>query len=294
MKIIVTGANGFTGQHLAVFLADKGFSVYAVSRGPSRMVQHSGINYHACELTNVSSVMGVIDAVQPDWIIHVAAMSKPDECDIKREECLKHNVEATIQLGEASKKVNARFIYFSTDFIFGENGPHSEEDHPDPLNFYGVSKWKAEQWVREHITDAVIVRPVFMYGPQHINGRPSFIQWVQQQLLQGKPIKVVNDQYRTPTYIMDICVGIQAIIEQNQTGVFHLAGPEIITPYEMALQVAKVLFLDQTLITPVDSSTFPEPVVRAKRSGLQIEKARKVLNYKPRSFSEGVHLSFAK
>lgn len=63
MKIIVTGANGFTGQHLAVFLADKGFSVYAVSRGPSRMVQHSGINYHACELTNVSSVMGVIDAV---------------------------------------------------------------------------------------------------------------------------------------------------------------------------------------------------------------------------------------
>lgn len=289
---MVTGANGFTGQHLSVFLADQGFSVHAVSRGPSRMQVQSNIIYHECELTNVSSVLMVVDTIQPDWMIHVAAMSKPDECNINKEECLKQNVEATMHLGTAAQKVNARFIYFSTDFIFGENGPHKEEDIPNPLNFYGESKWLAEQWVRQQIPDPVIVRPVFMYGPQHPKGRASFIQWVEQQLRQGKSIKVVNDQYRTPTYIIDICIGVQTIIEQNQTGIFHLAGPEIITPYEMAIQVASVLSLDQALVTPVDSSTFPEPVVRAKRSGLQIEKARKILNYKPRSFSEGVHLSY--
>lgn len=289
---MVTGANGFTGQHLSVFLADQGFSVYAVSRGPSRIIQHSGIQYYPCELTNVSSVMQVVEIIEPDWIIHVAAMSKPDECDIKREDCLKNNVEATIHLGEAALKVNARFIYFSTDFIFGENGPHKENDIPQPLNFYGESKLQAEQWVQQNILHPIIVRPVFMYGPQHPNGRPSFIQWVQQQLQQGKPIKVVNDQYRTPTYIMDICMGIQTIIIENQLGVFHLAGPEIITPYQMAVQVAEVLSLDTSLITPVDSSTFPEPVIRAKRSGLQIHKAQTVLHYKPHSFSEGVRLSF--
>lgn len=289
---MITGANGFTGQHLAVFLADQGFPIFAVSRGSTRMIAHSGINYHTCELTNVSSVTQLVEAIQPDWIIHVAAMSKPDECDCKREECIANNVEATIHLGEAALKVNARFVYFSTDFIFGENGPHQEDDTPDPLNFYGVSKWQAEQWVRKHIPSAVIVRPVFMYGPQHLNGRPSFIQWVEQQLQQGKTIKVVNDQFRTPTYVMDICVGVQTIITENHAGIFHLAGPEIITPYEMAVQVAKVLSLDEKLIIPVDSSTFPEPVIRAKRSGLQIEKAKSVLNYKPRSFSEGVRLSF--
>ena len=75
MKIMITGANGFTGQHLAVFLADQGFPVVAVSRGSSRMIAHSGINYHTCELTNVSSVAQLVEAIQPDWIIHVAAMS---------------------------------------------------------------------------------------------------------------------------------------------------------------------------------------------------------------------------
>lgn len=293
MNILVTGANGFTGQHLSVFLAEQGFSVHAVSRGLSRLQPHSNIQYYECELTNVSSVLKVVEAIQPDWIIHVAAMSKPDECDVNREECLKQNVDATIHLGAAAQKVNARFVYFSTDFIFGENGPHKEEDIPNPLNFYGESKWKAEQLVSSQITNPVIVRPVFMYGPQHKNGRASFIQWVEKQLSQGKPIKVVNDQYRTPTYIKDICLGVQSIMVQNQTGIFHLAGPQIITPYDMAIEVAKVLSLDQSLITPVDSNTFPEPVIRAKRSGLQIDKARKVLNYKPHSFSEGVHLSFA-
>lgn len=293
MNILVTGANGFTGQHLSVFLAEQGFSVHAVSRGPSRLQPHSNIQYYECELTNVSSVLKVVEVIQPDWIIHVAAMSKPDECDVNREKCLKQNVDATIHLGAAAQKVNARFVYFSTDFIFGENGPHKEEDIPNPLNFYGESKWKAEQWVSSQITNPVIVRPVFMYGPQHKNGRASFIQWVEKQLSQGKPIKVVNDQYRTPTYIKDICLGVQSIMVQNQTGIFHLAGPQIITPYDMAIEVAKVLSLNQSLITPVDSNTFPEPVIRAKRSGLQIDKARKVLNYKPHSFSEGVHLSFA-
>lgn len=293
MNILVTGANGFTGQHLSVFLAEKGFSVHAVSRGPSRLQPHSNIQYYECELTNVSSVLKVVEVIQPDWIIHVAAMSKPDECDVNRKKCLKQNVDATIHLGAAAQKVNARFVYFSTDFIFGENGPHKEDDIPNPLNFYGESKWMAEQWVQQNMPNSVIVRPVFMYGPQHHNGRPSFIQWVQNQLEQEKPIKVVNDQYRTPTYIMDICSGVQTIIVQNQFGIFHLAGPEIITPYEMAVQVAEVLSLDKSLITPVDSSTFPEPVIRAKRSGLQIAKAQAVLQYKPHSFSEGVRLSFA-
>lgn len=293
MNILVTGANGFTGQHLSVFLADKGFTVHAVARGPSRLQTNLNIHYHECELTNVSSVLKIVDTIQPDWIIHVAAMSKPDECDVNREECLKQNVDATMHLGAAAKKVNARFIYFSTDFIFGENGPHKEDDTPNPLNFYGASKWKAEQWVSQNITEPVIVRPVFMYGPQHKNGRASFIQWVELQLKQAKTIKVVNDQYRTPTYIMDICQGVQSIMVQNQSGIFHLAGPEIITPYEMAIEVAKVLSLDQSLIIPVDSNSFPEPVIRAKRSGLQIDKAREVLNYKPHSFSEGVHLSFS-
>ena len=127
MKIVVTGANGFTGQHTVQYLASKGFEVFALSRGKARLAHHPSIQYHACELTNVSSVDELINQIKPDWIIHIAAMSKPDECNNERENCLLHNVQATIYLGEAANRHQSKFIYFSTDFIFGENGPHGED-----------------------------------------------------------------------------------------------------------------------------------------------------------------------
>jgi dTDP-4-dehydrorhamnose reductase len=292
MKIMITGANGFTGQHMALYFANKGFQVHAISRGISRIPVHNNIQYHNCELTSVSAVGAIVSQIQPSWIIHIAAMSKPDECHIHQDNCLLNNVQATKNLGEAALKWNARFIYFSTDFIFGENGPHCEDDLTDPLNFYGQSKLTAENWVKEFIPQFVIVRPVFIYGSQLEGMRPSFIQWVQQQLVQGKSIKVVNDQKRTPTYVIDICMGVETIIQLKQAGVFHLAGAEIITPYEMALQVAHCLSLNANLIEAVDSTSFPEPVKRAKQSGLKIERAVAILNYKPHSFAEGVRKSF--
>lgn len=292
MKIVVTGANGFTGQHVVQYLSGKGFQVYALSRGDARFELTKGIQYLSCELTNVSSVEAAINQIKPDWIIHIAAMSKPDECNNDRANCLLNNVQATIHLGKAAIVHQANFIYFSTDFIFGENGPHQEEDMTGPLNFYGESKLQAENWIKEFIPKAVIVRPVFIYGPELPGSRPSFIQWVQKQLLQQKPIKVVNDQKRTPTYVYDICQGLETIISGNHQGVFHLAGPDIITPYEMAIEVANCLSLNTHLIEAVDSNSFPEPVKRAKQSGLKIDKAREVLNYKPHSFAEGVRKSF--
>lgn len=292
MKIAITGANGFTGQHVTQFFASKGFQVHAISRGVARFETLSPIQYHSCDLTDMPSVEMVFNTIQPDWIIHIAAMSKPDECHINRENCLLQNVQATIHVGKAALKYQARFIYFSTDFIFGENGPHGEEDQAAPLNFYGESKLQAEIWVKEHIPKYVILRPVFIYGPELPGSRPSFIQWVQKQLLQGNTIKVVNDQQRTPTFVSDICTGLETIIVENHNGIFHLAGAEIITPYEMALEVANCLSLNPNLIEAVDSSSFPEPVKRAKQSGLKIDKARKVLNYKPHSFAEGVRKSF--
>lgn len=291
MKIVITGANGFTGQHMALYLANKGFQVHAVARGESRLPPHHSIQYHTCELTSVSSVESIISQVRPNWILHIAAMSKPDECHANQTNCLLHNVEATKFLGEAAVKYQSRFVYFSTDFIFGENGPHGEEDLTDPLNFYGETKLIAENWVKQFIPHYVIVRPVFIYGTQLEGMRPSFIQWVQQQLVQGKSIKVVNDQKRTPTYIVDICKGVESIIQHEQSGVFHLAGPEIITPYEMALQVAQCLSLNANLIEAVDSNSFPEPVKRAKQSGLKIDKAVSTINYKPHTFAEGVRKS---
>ncbi len=294
MKILVTGANGFTGMHLCLSLVNKGFEVHALGRGESRLDRLERLTYHSIELTSVRSLLKIFDKVSPDVVIHTAAMSKPDICEIHREDCLKNNVEVTRYLLEASRHFPVHFIHLSTDFIFGENGPHREDDTPEPLNFYGESKLRAEKLILQTELTASIVRPVFIYGPMLHQGRPSFIQWVQQKLVNGEKIKVVTDQQRTPTYVQDLCDAITTILTFKKVGVYHIAGKDILSPYDMAITVAKVLDLKTELIEPVTSDTFPEPVRRSKRSGLYIEKAKSELNYAPHSFEDAVRLSFKK
>lgn len=293
MKVLVTGANGFTGQHLIKTLVGKGFEVIATSRNASRLPSYNNLTYYNIELTDVRNVENLFDLTRPDAVIHTAAMSKPDECAANPSLCNANNIDATGHLLDAATKVGTQhFVYLSTDFIFGEGGPHLEDDVPAPLNLYGASKLEAEALVNNATLNATIVRPVFMYGPVWENLRPSFIQWVAGKLKNGEPIKVVTDQARTPTYIGDLCWGIRKIINDQVTGTFHLAGKDIVSPYDMAVAVAKHLNLPLGLIEPVTASTFPEPVKRAQRSGLKIDKAVSMLGYAPHSFAEALQKCF--
>jgi len=293
MKVLVAGANGFTGQHLIKTLIGKGFEVIATSRNESLLPSYNKLTYYNIELTDVSNVENLFDLTRPNAVIHTAAMSKPDECSANPNLCTANNIEATGHLLEAATKVGTQhFIYLSTDFIFGEGGPHAEDDAPAPLNLYGASKLEAEALVNAAAIKATIVRPVFMYGPIWQNLRPSFIQWVAGKLKNGEPIKVVTDQARTPTYIGDLCWGLRKIINDQVPGVFHLAGKDIVSPYDMAVAVAKHLNLPLGLIEPVTASTFPEPVKRAQRSGLKIDKAVSLLGYAPHSFAAALQKCF--
>mgnify|MGYP000545321172 FL=1 len=293
MKVLVTGANGFTGQHLIKTLVGKGFEVIATSRNASRLPSYNNLTYYNIELTDVRNVENLFDLTRPDAVIHTAAMSKPDECAANPSLCNANNIEATGHLLDAATKVGTQhFVYLSTDFIFGEGGPHAEDDAPAPLNLYGASKLEAEALVNAASLKTTIIRPVFMYGPVWENLRPSFIQWVAGKLQNGEPIKVVTDQARTPTYIGDLCWGIRKIINDKVSGTFHLAGKDIVSPYDMAVAVAKHLDLPLGLIEPVTASTFPEPVKRAQRSGLKIDKAVSMLGYAPHSFTEALQKCF--
>ena len=292
MSVIITGSNGFLGQHLTDFLSKKGFSINALSRGENQNIITQGLNYNSVNLTNEQEVNAAIAQIKPTIIIHNAAMSKPDVCHNNQEECKLQNVTATEFLLKASAQFNPYFIYVSTDFVFGENGPHNENETPAPLNYYGQTKLMAEQLVKQSGLEYGIMRPVFIYGPAYENMRPTFLHWVKNSLMQNKTIKVVHDQRRTPTYVYDICQGILAMIEKRVIGDFHLAGKDILSPYQMAIAVAETLKLDTNLIEPVTSDTFPEPVIRAKQSGLKIDKAREILGYEPISFEEGIRLTF--
>lgn len=219
MKIMITGSNGLLGQHLIKRLIETTeHTIVATGRGVCRLpFEISDLyDYFTLDITDGVAVNDFILSHQPDVIIHGAAMTQPDPCELNKIECWNVNVTATRFLTDAANKINARFIYISTDFVFdGVNGPYKETDEPGPVNYYGSSKLAAEKVVMESKLHWSIVRTVLVYGNILVGNRSNIISWVKDNLSQGKPIKVVSDQWRTPTYVEDLAKGILLVLEKK-------------------------------------------------------------------------------
>lgn len=293
MKILITGANGLLGQKLIVTLSnDTTVEVLATSRGECRL---SGlpdhIKYESLEITNRQEVLKIIGEFAPDAIIHTAAMTNVDQCEEEKETCWKINVTATKYLVQSAEQCQSHFIHLSTDFIFsGEKGPLDEEAVPAPVNYYGESKLASEHIVRESTTSWAIARTVLVYGVTAGMSRSNIILWVKSSLEKGEKIRVVNDQWRTPTLVEDLAHGCMLIAQKKAQGVFNISGKDFLTPYEMAIQTADYFGLDRSLIEETDGSKFQQKAKRPPKTGFIIDKAVEELSYQPRSFEEGIRI----
>ncbi|MFZ4058076.1 MAG: SDR family oxidoreductase [Ferruginibacter sp.] len=293
MKIVITGANGLLGQVLVNLLSQSHPSsiVHALGRGEKRIPEllSNHLYYHEIDLTDGIRVADLIATIRPDAIIHAAAMTQIDDCELNPIACWNINVTATRFLIQAAEEVGAFFSYISTDFVFdGETGPYIETDLPAPVNYYGSSKLAAEKAVQTSDLSWNIIRTVLVYGNSYDGTRSNIIRWVKNNLEAGKPIKVVNDQWRTPTYVEDLAKGIISAVIKNATGIYHISGAQMLTPYDMAIATAEYLHLDQSLIEKVTAATFTQPGKRPPKTGFIIDKAMQTLNYQPLSFKEGL------
>jgi dTDP-4-dehydrorhamnose reductase len=292
MKILITGANGLLGQHLVKMLMDSSPDVIiATGRGESRIPFPSSptYNYYPLDITDGVEVDQFLAHHEPGIIIHAAAITQVDECESDQVACWNTNVTATRFLLSAAKSINAAFIYISTDFVFdGLNGPYNESAVPGPINYYGSSKLAAERAVMESGLNWCVIRTVLVYGNIFKGSRNNFISWVKDNLENSKKIKVVSDQWRTPTYVEDLAKGIILAMNKNATGLFHISGEEMLSPYDMAIATAGWLGLDDSLIEKVDASIFTQPAKRPAKTGFIIEKARRELGFQPLSFREGL------
>ena len=292
MKVLITGANGLLGQHLVKLLIDStNYTIIATGKGVSRLPFNSSnrFNYFPLDITNGVEVAAFIAEDRPDVIIHTAAITQADECEQNPIHCWNTNVTATRFLLGAAEIAGATFIYISTDFIFdGIAGPYVESDIPGPINYYGSSKLGAEKSVMESKLPWCIIRTVLVYGNILVGNRSNMVSWVQNNLSQGKPIKVVSDQWRTPTYVEDLAKGILLAIENKAKGIYHISGEELLTPYNMAMATAEHLGLDKKLIEKVTASIFVQAAKRPAKTGFIIDKAKNELGFRPLSFKEGL------
>lgn len=292
MKVLVTGANGLLGQHLIKQLLDKGYTVVGTGKGDARLHLEGyadRYSYRTLDVSDASDVQEVMDDEKPEVVVHAAAMTQVDECELHPEQCEKVNVTGTALIAADAELYAKHFIYVSTDFVFdGEQGNYKEEDDLKPISYYGFTKMQAEAITESSTIPWAIVRTCLVYGNILEGTRSNIITWVKDSLEQGKDIKVVSDQWRTPTYVEDLAKGIVLIIDQQATGIYHISGKDLLTPYDIAIQTADLLQLDTSKITKVDASTFKQPGKRPPKTGFVIDKARKELGYEPVTFSEGI------
>ncbi len=294
-RILLTGANGLLGQKLVGLLTQQpNVDLVATARGDNRLPFSEGYTYRSLDITDRQQVLDVIADVRPNVVIHTAAMTDVDKCEVHKDACWAQNVQAVEYIIEACRPIDAFLLHLSTDFIFdGTSGPYDETAEGNPISFYGWSKQAGESAVR-HASRAdaplrwAIARTVLVYGIAHDMSRSNIILWVKKSLEDGKNIKVVTDQWRSPTLAEDLAMGCYLIADQEAEGIFNISGKEVLTPYEMAIQTADYFGLDKSLIAQADASTFTQVARRPPRTGFILDKARTVLGYDPHTFAEGI------
>ena len=291
MKILVTGSNGLLGQKLLAALRnDPDVELIATSRGDDRTPATDGYRYISLDCTDEPTVQRVFDELRPEAVIHTAAMTNVDACELDPTSCHLQNVVAVENLAVAAKRVGAHFTHLSTDFIFdGENGPYAEEDEPRPLSIYGQSKLDAERVVMNAgLKKWAIARTIIVYGFAKGLSRSNVVLWAKSALEKGQPINVVDDQWRMPTLAEDLADGCIRIAKKGASGIFNLSGPDGMSILELVQRVGRFFDLDPSVITPITSASLAQPAKRPPRTGFILDKARAQLGYAPRGFEEGL------
>lgn len=290
-RILLTGANGLLGQKLVEKIAaNPDWDFLATGRGEARFVTPD-VRYAQMDIENANDVQRVFAEFKPEIVIHSAAMTNVDACELDQEASYKANVVATENLLKAAEEHNSFFLHLSTDFIFsGEDGPYDEKAEADPVNYYGECKLEAEKKVMQAKLRWAIARTVLVYGVTPGMSRSNIILWVKKSLEEGKDIQVVDDQLRSPTLAEDLADGCLLIAEKEAEGIWNISGKEMLTPYQMAMQTAEYFNLDASHINRTDSTIFKQPAKRPPKTGFLIDKAVRELNYRPHSFKEGIAL----
>jgi dTDP-4-dehydrorhamnose reductase len=278
MKLLITGGSGLLGSKIAEIAKARGFEVYSGYNEHEAMI---GIPVKL-DVCNKSQVSKALVKIKPEAIVHAAALTNVDKCEEDRDLAQKVNVEGTKNIVESSKLHNSFLVHVSTDYVFsGEEGMYKETDEPAPINNYGLTKLEAEKIVTASELDWCIARPSVIYGSTPAAGKDNFALWILNKLEKRESIRIITDQWVSPTLNTNLAKMILECIERKLTGIYHLAGATPINRYEFAMRIADTFQLDKTLITPTKSRDMKWLAKRPKNTSLDIEKASKTLRNKP-------------
>ncbi|MEE2700414.1 MAG: SDR family oxidoreductase [Bacteroidota bacterium] len=288
MKILTTGSNGLLGQKLLHKLRlDDDVELIATSKGENRVSAKDSYTYYSLDITNKEEVDELISTQKPDVVINTAAMTNVDFCEDEKAVCDALNVDAVAYLADACALIDAHFIHISTDFIFdGEDGPYKEEDKPNPLSYYGLSKLKSEQLLYAHKVKWTILRTIIVFGVGENLSKGNIVLWAKDALAKAEPLNIIDDQFRAPTLAEDLADACILAAKKKTYGIFNASGKDIMSIYEIVERIAKYYSNTTENLNKISTATLNQKARRPRKTGFILDKSKAVLGYNPHSFEE--------
>ena len=256
MKVLVTGATGQLGWDV-------------VKELKKRNIECCGTGSKELDITDRKAVMRFIEAYRPDAVIHCAAYTAVDKAEDEPDKCRDVNVNGTAYIAEACRAIDAKMVYISTDYVFGDDGdkPHEVDDPVHPLNVYGQTKWEGEEAVRRTLQKYFIVRISWVFG-EHGN---NFVKTMLRLGQTHKEISVVADQFGAPTYTADLAPLLCDMIETEKYGIYHACNSGCCSWAEFAEEIFKDAHMDVKVL-PVCTEDYPTKARRLRNSRFNTSK----------------------
>lgn len=246
MKVLITGAGGQLGYDLVRVLAP----IHEVTAWTRDQL----------DVSDERQVVDILASERPDAVIHAAAYTNVDKAETEMELAYQVNAIGALHMAKACEQIGAKLIYVSTDYVFdGDKGsPYDEGDTTNPSNVYGRSKLLGEKFVKKTCTKHFIVRTSWLYGAKGIN----FVTKVLERAQAGGPLSIVDDQFGSPTYTLDLAGFIRELIETERYGIYHASNQGSCSRYEFASEILKSVQMDHISLVPVHSDSFQLPAIR--------------------------------
>jgi dTDP-4-dehydrorhamnose reductase len=286
-KLMIVGGSGLLGGHL-IQSAKTDYEVIATYMG--HPFEIAGCRSIFLDITNSDKTESCIIKEEPDVIVLSAAQRNVDYCEKNQEEVWKVNVEGVKNVATASKKVQAKVIYISTDLVFdGSKDNYSEGDETHPISHYGRTKLEGEREVARILDDSAVARVSVLYDWNPFDHTYNFVSWVYNSLKEGKNFELFTDQHRNATYIKNACDALLQIHKKDERGIFHVAGKNCVNRHYIGKKVAEIFKFDDNLISTCTSEQSNWVAKRPSKCCLSTKKMENRLHIRSMSIEEGIY-----
>ncbi len=267
IKVLVIGGSGFVGRHIMDHFACPGTSF----SGKSGFVK--------LDIRDHNEVNRVVMEFSPEIVVNSSGITNVDYCETHEDEAMAVNGKALEYIADVVENAGSSLFHISTDYVFpGTTNGYSEDEKPYPVNVYGHSKLLGEKLLEDR--KCTVIRISTPYGINKSGAKTTFMEFVLNNLKMGQKIKIVTDQYTTPTYVGDIGPAIEALHRYKQTGLFHLGSGNCVSRYEFAMILSEVFSFDKSLITPVRTKDLGLVAQRPLNCCMKTEKIRPFVRLK--------------